>query len=48
LVLNEVENIQKGLAHRPFNPDSEAHLRFLEKLESQISALKKQYPHLEF
>ena len=48
LVLNEVENIQKGLAHRPFNPDSEAHLRFLEKLKSQISALKKQYPHLEF
>lgn len=48
LVLKEVENIQKGLAHRPFNPDSEAHLRFLEKLKSQISALKKQYPHLEF
>ncbi|MDX1427938.1 MAG: GSCFA domain-containing protein, partial [Salegentibacter mishustinae] len=48
LVLNEVENIQKGLAHRPFNPDSEAHLRFLEKLKSQISSLKWQYPHLEF
>lgn len=47
-VLNEVENIQKGLAHRPFNPNSEAHLRFLEKLKSQILALKKQYPHLEF
>lgn len=47
-VLNEVENIQKGLAHRPFNPNSEAHSRFLEKLKSQILALKKQYPHLEF
>ena len=47
-VLNKVENIQKGLAHRPFNPNSEAHLRFLEKLKSQILALKKQYPHLEF
>ncbi|WP_037316744.1 GSCFA domain-containing protein [Salegentibacter sp. Hel_I_6] len=48
LVLNEVENIQKGLAHRPFNPDSEAHLRFLEKLETQISALKMRFPHLDF
>ena len=48
LVLNEVGNIQKGLAHRPFNPDSEAHLRFLKKLKFQISALKKQYSHLEF
>ncbi|OEY71936.1 GSCFA domain-containing protein [Salegentibacter salarius] len=47
-VLNKVENIQKGLAHRPFNPDSEAHLRFLEKLETQISALKMRFPHLDF
>lgn len=47
-VLNEVENIQKGLAHRSFNPNSEAHLRFLEKLETQISALKMRFPHLDF
>ncbi len=47
-VLKEVENIQKGLAHRPFNRNSEAHLRFIEKLKAQISALHKRYPHLEF
>jgi hypothetical protein len=47
-ILKEVENIQKGLAHRPFNANSEAHSRFLENLKSQILALQKQYPHLDF
>ncbi|MBZ9730812.1 GSCFA domain-containing protein [Salegentibacter sp. JZCK2] len=47
-ILKEVENIQKGLSHRPFNRNSEAHLRFLEKLKSQISTLHKRYPHLRF
>ncbi|TDN87125.1 GSCFA family protein [Salegentibacter sp. 24] len=47
-VLKDVENIQKGLRHRAFNVNSEAHSRFLERLNSQISRLKKQYPHLDF
>ncbi|SKB84756.1 GSCFA family protein [Salegentibacter holothuriorum] len=47
-ILKEVRNIQNGLAHRPFNPNSKAHSRFLEKLKSQISMLKKHYPHLDF
>jgi len=48
LVLNEVENIQKGLAHRPFNPNSEAHRKFLKNLNSKVSTLQKRYPHLQF
>jgi hypothetical protein len=47
-VLNEVENIQKGLAHRPFNPNSEAHRKFLKNLNSKVSTLQKRYPHLQF
>lgn len=46
--LKEVENIQKGLQHRSFNPNSEAHSRFLEKLEAKILTLQEQYPYLEF
>ncbi|MGW1454995.1 GSCFA domain-containing protein [Salegentibacter agarivorans] len=47
-ILNEVENIQKGLAHRPFNPNSEAHRKFLKNLNSKVSTLQKRYPHLQF
>jgi hypothetical protein len=47
-VLNEVENIQKGLAHRPFNLNSEAHRKFLKNLNSKVSTLQKRYPHLQF
>lgn len=47
-VMKEVENIQKGLAHRSFNPDSEQHLRFLENLKGKITKLAEQYPNIEF
>ena len=47
-ILKEVENIQNGLVHRPFNPNSKAHSRFLEKLQAQIYKLKQRYPHLDF
>ena len=47
-ILNEVENIQKGLAHRPFNLNSEAHRKFLKNLNSKVSTLQKRYPHLQF
>lgn len=48
ITLAEVENIQKGLAHRPFNPESEAHSSFLKKLKVQESELREKYPHLKF
>lgn len=37
-IMTEVETIQKGLAHKPFTPKSEAHKTFLKKLE-----IKKQH-----
>ncbi|MFC6096861.1 GSCFA domain-containing protein [Flavobacterium qiangtangense] len=47
-VLQEVENIQKGLNHRPFNAESEQHLIFLAKLQQQISVLQRQFPFMKF
>lgn len=47
-LLSKIETIQKGLSHRPFNPDSAAHLKFLKKLEQQISEIQKQHPGIRF
>lgn len=46
--MSEVEAVQKGLSHRPFNPDSLAHKKFVEDLEKKIEKLKIQYSHLQF
>lgn len=48
LTMNEVETIQKGLAHRPFNINSESHQQFLSKLKDKIDSLQKQFPHIQF
>jgi GSCFA family len=47
-IMNEVETIQKGLAHRPFHPHSEQHQKFLDSLNQKIAFLKKKIPHLRF
>ncbi|NEW79207.1 MAG: GSCFA domain-containing protein [Gelidibacter sp.] len=39
----EVDIIQKGLAHKPFNPNSEQHLKFLLDLKQKISNLKNNF-----
>jgi len=46
--LEKVETIQKGLAHKPFNPNSEAHLKFLENLEQKKETLLKAFPFMNF
>jgi lysophospholipase L1-like esterase len=46
--LEEVETIQKGLAHKPFNPNSEAHQAFLAKLQAKIVQLQVQFPFIKF
>lgn len=48
LIMNEVDSIQKGLLHRPFNADSSQHTLFLNKLTSKINRLQEQYPHIVF
>lgn len=48
LLLKEIDNIQKGLAHRPFQKDSSSHQKFLTDLERKITNVKARYPHLKF
>ena len=47
-VMDEVGTIQKGLAHRPFNPHSESHLKFEANLQKKITKLESQYPFMKF
>ncbi|MGV3461214.1 MAG: GSCFA domain-containing protein [Flavobacterium sp.] len=44
----QVDAIQKGLQHRPFNPDSAAHAAFTENILQKIKALQQQHPHILF
>ena len=47
-VMKEVELIQKGLQHRPFNLESAQHKRFLQDLQQKIRELRQKYPSMEF
>ena len=46
--MEAVGAIQKGLQHKPFNPNSEAHQQFLQNLKAQINRLCSQFPHISF
>jgi hypothetical protein len=46
--MQEVCDIQKALHHRPFNPNSESHLKFLDNLNQKLNTLVKKYPHFQF
>lgn len=46
--MRAVEEIQKGLQHRPFFPESEQHRKFLGKLHEKIARLQKLHPFLMF
>jgi len=39
-IMKDVETIQKGMAHKPFNPDSEQHQAFLADLQQKIQSLE--------
>ena len=47
-MMKNIEDIQKGMAHKPFNPDSEAHKSFLQKLEVKKQDISANYPHIRF
>ena len=47
-VMDEVEGIQKSLSHKPFNPDSESHLKFESKVREKITKLENQYSFMKF
>lgn len=46
--IDKVEEVQRGLRHRPFNSSSEQHQLFLKSLNKKISYLKEEYPFMQF
>ncbi|WP_310559830.1 GSCFA domain-containing protein [Flavobacterium sp.] len=47
-IMKEVETIQRGLAHRPFNANSEIHQQFLSNLQDKIAKIQNQFPKIQF
>jgi len=47
-IMAEVDYIQKALAHRPFQPNSESHQKFLAQLQIRIEKLQKQFGAISF
>ena len=47
-VMDKVESIQKSLSHKPFNPNSESHLKFETKVRENITKLENQYSFMKF
>jgi len=45
-IMKEVETIQKGLQHRPFNPISDSHQQFLVKLHDKMLKLQNRFPQI--
>ncbi|MFV8327274.1 GSCFA domain-containing protein [Flavobacterium sp. ZS1P14] len=46
--MDAIESIQKSLLHKPFNPDSESHLKFESKLREKITKLESQFSFMKF
>ena len=46
--MQQVDSVQKGLRHRPFNADSAQHHTFRAKLQKKIILLQQQHPHITF
>lgn len=47
-VMDSIEDIQRSLAHRPFDAESDAHQKFIKKTEQKIEQIKQQFPEIEF
>jgi len=47
-IMNQVCEIQRSLKHRPFNPNSESHQKFLSHLNEKINTLVTNYPKIKF
>jgi hypothetical protein len=46
--MNKIDEIQRALKHRAFNPDGKAHQIFLTSLRGKIAYIKQTYPYMDF
>lgn len=47
-IMEEIETIQKGIAHKPFNENSEQHQKFLSNLELKKEKITQQFNYINF
>ena len=47
-IIDKVDEIQKGLNHKPFNANSTQHQKFLKSIQEKITYIQKEYPFMEF
>ena len=47
-LMNEICSIQKGLKHRPFNPNTGSHQKFLVDLKTKMTTIEKKLPFISF
>ena len=47
-LMAEIEDIQRALRHKPFDPGSKAHQVFLEQLDQKIEQLRLRHPQIVF
>jgi hypothetical protein len=46
--MQHVLEIQKASGHRPFNPNSESHIKFQNNLKQKMAAIVAKYPEMKF
>ncbi|WP_424002403.1 GSCFA domain-containing protein [Maribacter sp. IgM3_T14_3] len=47
-MMRKVDEVQRGLQHRPFNREGDLHQKFLKSLAQKIAYIKKEYPFMDF
>ena len=48
ITMQEIEAIQKGIAHKPFNENSDQHQQFLKNLETKKEKITQSFPFIQF
>ncbi|MEP2236814.1 MAG: GSCFA domain-containing protein [Maribacter sp.] len=48
VTMKKVDEVQRGLRHKAFNPEGEAHQKFLTSLAHKIAYIKQDYPFMDF
>jgi lysophospholipase L1-like esterase len=46
--MKTIDDIQKGLQHKPFHPNSETYQKFIQTLHQKIEHLQKEHKHIRF
>lgn len=47
-LMNQIGRINKGVAHRPFDPKSEDYQRLVKKMQAEIAMISRSFPMIDF